>query len=458
MNVEHTLSELEMLGNELRRAAEDLATDGKASTWLEVAEGRIRTIRSLIAGPSAMPTTTKDEAARTPGQAETVTILYTNYRGETAVRRITPIAREWFGASEWHPEPQWLFTAFDMDKEAFRDFARSGVKAWGQAAVDAALSAPASPGVPDSLRALSEKASPGRFEVIRGLHHYIVVAEARDQKGLLNSADADFAAASANYVRDILSSHLAGQSAGSGAEDWRERAASEIDTIAEGWEADGRAYAKTLAAILRSEQPIPGSRRPNPNTGARRRPPAPYSTRTVAEGTEWVLAPLDDDAADHADSRLPLAMIEAGHDAYVRVQEDLKNYVAGETPDWDAGMAAVAVYRAMLAARPEAPEAQGAETFETIAKWCEDTFGPIEPARIVSRAAEEMEELKAEPTRVEEAADVVIVLSRYPGLWETVERKMAVNRKRRWRLMGDGTGYHIKDEPAPPSSSGQGGR
>ncbi|MBD8909682.1 nucleotide pyrophosphohydrolase [Methylorubrum zatmanii] len=112
----------------------------------------------------------------------------------------------------------------------------------------------------------------------------------------------------------------------------------------------------------------------------------------------------------------------------------------------------------MLAARPEAPEAQGAETFETIAKWCEDTFGPIEPARIVSRAAEEMEELKAEPTRVEEAADVVIVLSRYPGLWETVERKMAVNRKRRWRLMGDGTGYHIKDEPAPPSSSGQGGR
>lgn len=68
-----------------------------------------------------------------------VTILYTNHRGETAVRRITPIAREWFGSSDWHPEPQWLFTAFDMEKEAFRDFARAGVKAWGQAAVDAAL-------------------------------------------------------------------------------------------------------------------------------------------------------------------------------------------------------------------------------------------------------------------------------------------------------------------------------
>ena len=113
---------------------------------------------------------------------------------------------------------------------------------------------------------------------------------------------------------------------------------------------------------------------------------------------------------------------------------------------------------AALAARPAAPEAQGAETLETIAQWCEDTFGPIQPARIVSRAAEEMEELKAEPARVEEAADVVICLARYPGLWETVERKMKVNRKRRWRLMGDGTGYHIKDEPAPPSSSGQGGR
>jgi hypothetical protein len=90
------------------------------------------------------------------------------------------------------------------------------------------------------------------------------------------------------------------------------------------------------------------------------------------------------------------------------------------------------------------------ETLQTIAQWCEETFGPVTPERVAKRAAEEMEELLAEPTKVEEAADVVIVLSRYPNLWEAVERKMAVNRARKWRLMGDGTGYHVKPEAPTP--------
>jgi hypothetical protein len=94
----------------------------------------------------------------------------------------------------------------------------------------------------------------------------------------------------------------------------------------------------------------------------------------------------------------------------------------------------------------EVEEAPTGETLETIAQWCEETFGPVTPERVAKRAAEEMDELLAEPTRVKEAADVVIVLSRYPGLWAAVERKMAVNRARKWRLMGDGTGYHVKPE------------
>ena len=36
---------------------------------------------------------------------------------------------------------------------------------------------------------------------------------------------------------------------------WRERAATEIDAIADLWSGDGRSYAKTIAAILRSEEP-----------------------------------------------------------------------------------------------------------------------------------------------------------------------------------------------------------
>ncbi len=53
---------------------------------------------------------------------EPARITYTNYRGETAERTITP-KRAWYGISEWHPEPQWFLTAFDHDKNADRDFA-----------------------------------------------------------------------------------------------------------------------------------------------------------------------------------------------------------------------------------------------------------------------------------------------------------------------------------------------
>lgn len=51
-----------------------------------------------------------------------VTLTYTNYRGETSERTIVP-KRIWFGATEWHPEPQWLLTDFDFEKGADRDFA-----------------------------------------------------------------------------------------------------------------------------------------------------------------------------------------------------------------------------------------------------------------------------------------------------------------------------------------------
>ena len=53
---------------------------------------------------------------------EPARIIYTNYRGETAERTITP-KRVWYGISDWHPEPQWFLTAFDHDKNADRDFA-----------------------------------------------------------------------------------------------------------------------------------------------------------------------------------------------------------------------------------------------------------------------------------------------------------------------------------------------
>jgi hypothetical protein len=47
---------------------------------------------------------------------------YSNYKGEIAERRVS--ARYlWNGETEYHPDPQWLLHAYDIDKAAPRDFA-----------------------------------------------------------------------------------------------------------------------------------------------------------------------------------------------------------------------------------------------------------------------------------------------------------------------------------------------
>lgn len=88
------------------------------------------------------------------------------------------------------------------------------------------------------------------------------------------------------------------------------------------------------------------------------------------------------------------------------------------------------------------------ETFETINQWCDDTFGPATWQRMIERAKEEFDELEdcltVEGAAIE-AADVVICLCRIPGFAQALQDKMAINRKRRWALTGEGTGYHIPE-------------
>jgi predicted DNA-binding transcriptional regulator YafY len=58
-------------------------------------------------------------------EAEAVPALafdYTNWRGERSSRRARPLSLR-FGASEWHPRPQALMRAFDLDKNEVREFA-----------------------------------------------------------------------------------------------------------------------------------------------------------------------------------------------------------------------------------------------------------------------------------------------------------------------------------------------
>jgi predicted DNA-binding transcriptional regulator YafY len=58
-----------------------------------------------------------------------VVVRYTNYRGETAIRRIIP-RQIHFVATEWHPEPQWVLEAFDLDRNAERSFAIKDIVEW----------------------------------------------------------------------------------------------------------------------------------------------------------------------------------------------------------------------------------------------------------------------------------------------------------------------------------------
>lgn len=89
----------------------------------------------------------------------------------------------------------------------------------------------------------------------------------------------------------------------------------------------------------------------------------------------------------------------------------------------------------------------------TIALWAHETFGEARPKVAAARANQEMAELlnaialgNADKMG-EEMADVIIVLYHLAGstginIQEEIDRKMKVNRARKWNLTGKGTGYH----------------
>lgn len=56
-----------------------------------------------------------------------ISVNYTNYRGENADRTIIP-QRLYWGATKYHPEPQWLLEAWDQDRQAIRVFALRDMK------------------------------------------------------------------------------------------------------------------------------------------------------------------------------------------------------------------------------------------------------------------------------------------------------------------------------------------
>lgn len=58
-----------------------------------------------------------------------VRILYRNYKGDVAYRTIIPKSID-FMSTSWHPEEQWILTAFDINKNADRGFAIIDIMEW----------------------------------------------------------------------------------------------------------------------------------------------------------------------------------------------------------------------------------------------------------------------------------------------------------------------------------------
>lgn len=53
----------------------------------------------------------------------TISFRYTNWRGETRMRRVVNMGRPLLGRNDWHPEEQWLFDARDAETGEMRTFA-----------------------------------------------------------------------------------------------------------------------------------------------------------------------------------------------------------------------------------------------------------------------------------------------------------------------------------------------
>jgi predicted DNA-binding transcriptional regulator YafY len=88
----------------------------------------------VVLGPAQM--------ANLPSSRE-VSILYRNWKGEVAWRRIVPLSIS-FESSQWHPVPQWIMRALDIDKEAERSFAIADIQNWKPSSVKSSNLSPRS--------------------------------------------------------------------------------------------------------------------------------------------------------------------------------------------------------------------------------------------------------------------------------------------------------------------------
>jgi predicted DNA-binding transcriptional regulator YafY len=58
-----------------------------------------------------------------------VTIDYTNYKGERAIRKILPVRLD-CGKNQWHKEDQYFIVAIDLEKDEIRTFSIKDIHKW----------------------------------------------------------------------------------------------------------------------------------------------------------------------------------------------------------------------------------------------------------------------------------------------------------------------------------------
>ncbi len=95
-------------------------TDADWSIWREM----LPTIRRCI---TAGVKKGRRWDAAPPFSGAAIEFEYTNWRGETAQRECVIMGVE-FGATEWHPEDQWLLRGYDSEKQEERLFAMKDMR------------------------------------------------------------------------------------------------------------------------------------------------------------------------------------------------------------------------------------------------------------------------------------------------------------------------------------------
>lgn len=99
----------------LLSSVEDFRQDVDRQEYMARARAAIAVLQSRPAEPA-------------PTSGGFLSFWYKNYRGEISERTVRPI-RIYHGATEWHPAPQWLLEAFDLEKDAVRAFAMCDMQA-----------------------------------------------------------------------------------------------------------------------------------------------------------------------------------------------------------------------------------------------------------------------------------------------------------------------------------------